>query len=275
MICAWDALLGILPLWLREDVDKIGSEIMQELRLRMHAPPELVLDRKSIFLKRIIGPEDISFTVNAASRYSPWTAASMAKGFLTAPGGHRIGLCGETVCKEGSVTGIREVTSLNIRVARDFSGIGVPVLSAKGSVLILGPPGWGKTTLLRDMIRQLSGYFCVSVIDERGELFPGGISRGKRMDVLTGAGKNQGIDMVLRTMGPQWIAVDEITAAQDCDAIVNAHGCGVRFIATAHSGSMEDFCSRPVYRELVKNRVFETVYIMCPDKSFRRESVTW
>lgn len=271
MICAWDALLGILPQWIREDVDKLGRETMQELRLRINAPPEMVLNMHSMFLKRTVSREDISFIVNTASRYSPWMTASIAKGYLTAPGGHRIGLCGEVVCKEGSVSGIREVTSLNIRIARDFPGIGTGVLSAKGSVLILGPPGWGKTTLLRDMIRQLSEHECVAVVDERSELFPCGLPRGKRMDILTGAGKAQGMEMVLRSMGPKWIAVDEITASEDCDAILGAYGCGVRLIASAHGSSVEDFCKRPMYKPLVQNGIFETVYVMLPDKSFRRE----
>ena len=121
------------------------------------------------------------------------------------------------------------------------------------------------------MIRQLSTCSCVAVVDERGELFPESMSRGKRMDVLTGAPKYQGIDMVLRSMGPQWIALDEITASEDCDAIVQAHGCGVRLIASAHSGSQEEFCRRTVYKPLVHHGIFETVYIMCPDKTFRTE----
>lgn len=271
MICAWNALLGILPLWLREDVDNLGKSAMQELRLRINAPPEIVMNFQSVFLKRHIQREDISFVVNTASRYSPWTAASMAKGYLTAQGGHRIGICGEAICKDGVVTGIRDISSLNIRIARDFPGIGEAVLSAKGSVLILGPPGWGKTTLLRDMIRCLSRYSCVSVVDERAELFPEGVTGGKRMDILTGVPKHVGIEMVLRSMGPEWIAVDEITAASDCEAILQAYGCGVRLIATAHGSSLEDFYRRTVYKPLVNNRIFETVYVMCPDKSFRTE----
>lgn len=271
MICAWDALLGILPLWLREDVDKLGKDRLQELRMRINGPPELLLDFRSVFLKRAVCREDISFVVNGASRYSPWAAVTIAKGYLTAPGGHRIGLCGEIVSKEGEITGIREISSLNIRVARDFPGIGKPVLSAKGSVLILGPPGWGKTTLLRDMVRQLSENACVAVVDERGELFPSGLPLGKRMDVLTGAPKKQGMEMVLRSMGPQWIAVDEITAEGDCEAILQAFGCGVNLIASAHGACIEDFYRRAVYKPLINHRIFETVYIMCPDKSFRTE----
>lgn len=271
MRCAWDAFLRILPQWMRADVDRLGKESAQELRLRINAPPELVIDSGSVFLNRLICSEDISFTVNSASRYSPWAAVSISKGYITAPGGHRIGICGTVVCKDGEITGIREIHSLNIRIARDFPGIGEMVCSANGSVLILGAPGWGKTTLLRDMIRQISQKECIAVVDERGELFPEGFVRGKKMDVLTGVSKKQGIEMVLRCMGPSWIAVDEITATDDCSAILQADGCGVRMIATAHGRSMDDFHRRPVYRKLEKSEIFETVFVLRPDKTFRKE----
>lgn len=271
MNCQWNALLGILPLWMRTDVDRLGKEAMQELRLRINAPPELTMASGSLFLTRKIRREDIDFTVNAASSFSPWAAATIAKGYLTAEGGHRIGLCGEAVCKGGSVTGIRQITSLNIRVARDFPDIGRAILSARGSVLILGAPGWGKTTLLRDMARQLSSRDCVAVVDQRGELFPEGISRGRRMDVLFGTPKDQGVDMVLRTMGPEWIALDEITAPEDSTAVLQAFGCGVRILASAHGTSLEDFRRRLVFQPLVRSGVFETAFILGADKSFRQE----
>lgn len=273
MICAWDALLGVLPLWLRADVDRLGKDTMQELRLRINAPPELVMESESLYLSRRITREDIAFTVNTASRYSPWASESLSKGFLTAPGGHRIGLCGEVVSKQGYVTGLRQINSLNIRVARDFPGIGDAILTAKGSVLILGAPGWGKTTLLRDMIRYISLKETICAVDERGELFPEGLSVGKKLDILLGAPKGQGISMVLRTMGPKWIGVDEITAQEDCEAILQSTGCGVRLIATAHGTSIEDFCSRMVYQPLIQNGVFQTIYILHSNKSFSIERV--
>ena len=271
MLCPWDQLLAILPTWIRADVDRFGRQTLQELRMRINSPPELVCGCESLFLNRNIQADDISFTVNTASKYSPWASASISKGYITATGGHRIGLCGEAVFKDGKITGMREIHSLNIRVARDFPGIGKQVLSAKGSVLILGAPGWGKTTLLRDMVRQLAGRYCVAVVDERGELFPSGIQRGKKMDVLLGAPKSIGVEMVLRTMGPQWIAVDEITADEDCTAILNADGCGTKLIATAHGNTLEDFYKRNGYGKLVDNKVFETAYILCSDKTFRME----
>ena len=123
MMCAWKQLLSVLPPRLRPEVDRLGKNALQELRLRLGMPPELVLSGESRWLGCCVSREDLNYCINAASRYSPWAAATTAQGYLTAPGGHRIGLCGEVVCKDGIVTGIREISSLCIRVARDFPGI--------------------------------------------------------------------------------------------------------------------------------------------------------
>jgi len=271
MMCAWKELLSILPQRLRQDVDRLGKESMQELRLRINAPPELVLGGKSLWLSGMTGREEVSFVVNTASRYSPWTAETAAQGYITAPGGHRIGLCGEVVCRQGRVEGMREIHSLCIRVARDFPGIGSEVGSLPGSVLILGAPGWGKTTLLRDLIRRRSEREPVSVVDERGELFPTGFSRGKRTDILTGCPKPAGVEMALRTMGPGCIAVDEITAEADCAALLHAANCGVHLLATAHGVSSRDYRSRSAYRALASQGVFDTLILLRKDKTYHVE----
>lgn len=271
MTCAWKELLSILPAWLGPEVDRQGKDTLQELRLRINAPPELIFSGRSGWVGRNITGEDLQFIVNAASRYSPWAAATTAQGFLTARGGHRIGLCGSAVVQNGVMTGIRELTSLCIRVARDFSGIGLEVAKAEGSVLILGPPGWGKTTLLRDVIRQVAQRESVCVADERGELFPEGIPRGKRTDILTDCPKGSAIPMLLRTMSPAVIAVDEITDREDCEALIQAANCGVRLLASAHGRCVEDLYRRPVYRRLLEHSVFDVVVLLNKDRSYQME----
>ncbi len=276
MRCAWKELLDILPRWMITDVDALGRSSLQELRLRLDAPPELVSCDSVQRLGRQVSSEDLSYCVNAASRYSPWAAATIAQGFLTVSGGHRIGLCGEAVLKNKEITGIRKVTSLCIRVARDFPGIGSSAAGLRGSMLILGAPGRGKTTLLRDIARQISEKSTVAVVDERGEIFPSGFVRGDRMDVLTGVPKAGGVEMVLRTMGPEWIAVDEITAEEDCRSLLQAQGCGVRLLATAHAGSLDEFRVRPIYKALLDNHVFDYLLILHSDKSYGTERIhTW
>ena len=274
MRCAWKELLEILPQRLRREVDQQGIDGLQELRLRFHAPPELVLQGESRWLQGNITREELSFVVNAASRYSPWAAESISQGFLTSPGGHRIGICGQAVYKEGRVSGMREITSLCIRVARDFPELGDRLKGLCCSVLILGAPGWGKTTLLRCLIRQYAQNIQVSVVDDRGELFPDGFVRGPKMDVLTGCPKGEAMERVLRTMGPACIAVDEITAEEDCKALISAANCGVILLATAHGASLRDFRTRPVYQRLSGQGVFDTLVTLKPDKSWQVERIT-
>lgn len=273
MICAWEALLAVLPDWLSRDVDRYGRWELQEIRLRRGQVAELILNGKSLWLDRIVSGDDLNFVINTSSRYSPWSATTMENGFITAAGGHRIGICGETVVRDGKMTGIRSVHSVCIRVAKDYSGIAGSASGLKGSILLLGPPGSGKTTLLRDLARAVSAVETVAVVDERGELFPEGIRRGRRMDVISGCGKSRGIEILLRTMGPACIAVDEITTEQDCNALIHAGWCGVRLLATAHAASVSDLTQRPVYRSLVSCKLFDHILVLGRDKSWQEEAV--
>lgn len=274
MICAWQELLAVLPLWMRKSVDMIGADFLREIRLRIDSPPELILKEKSCWLERNVTQDDLHFTVNAASRYSPWAAGTSAMGYITIKGGHRIGLCGDAVLKHGELTGIRTYQFLCIRIAKDIPDLAMGLEKIRGSILILGPPGWGKTTLLRDMIRRIGNNETVGVVDERGELFPQGFSRGRRTDILTGCSKEQGIYMLLRTMGPSCIAVDEITDQKDASALLHAANCGVRLLASAHAESLHQFQKRAVYCALIENHVFDTVLVLKKDQSYTTERVT-
>lgn len=272
MTCAWEKFIQILPQWMKEDVDRLGKDTLQELHLRLQAEPELVLSDRIVYLKRTVAAADLAFCVQAASRYSPWASDTICRGYITAPGGHRIGISGMAVYKDDIFSGIREVTSLCIRIARDFPGISAGI-KQQGSLLILGAPGWGKTTLLRDYIRNRAYKETVAVVDERGELFPDGFLKGKRMDILVGSKKADGIERLLCTMAPQCIAVDEVTAEEDCQAICYAVGCGVNLIATAHAGSMDDFYHRPVYRRIADMNLFDNCVILRKDRSFSVERI--
>lgn len=271
MTCAWKELLAVLPMWMRKEVDAQGAALLQELRLRINSPPELVFAVGSRWLDRRITDEDLRYTVNAAAQYSPWTAASAAQGYITVSGGHRIGLCGETIMQQGVITGIRKISSLCIRVARDFPGIAAGIKTIPGSVLILGPPGSGKTTLLRDLIRQRENTEKICVVDERKELFPVGLPMGNRVDILFGCCKKDGIQMLLRTMGPTCIAMDEITDPEDTQALLQAANCGVHLLATAHAASIADFQERSIYRPLLESQIFSVFVVLRKDKTYTVE----
>lgn len=278
MRCAWQAYLNLMPHWMRCEVDKIGREALQELRLRIGSEPELTMQNGNHLLTKVATREDLTFVINAASEYSPWAAATVRQGFITAAGGHRIGICGQCTVTDGKLRGIAVPTSLCLRVARDFPGISDLSVKNTGSILIIGPPGSGKTTLLRDLIRCKSdiGPGSIGVVDEREELFPtfkgqACFPAGKRTDIISGCSKSEGIEAILRCMNPHWIAMDEITAAADCEALLHAGWCGVNLMATAHASSLSELKTRSVYKPLLQNNLFSTILILRRDKSWTME----
>ena len=276
MICKWQELLWILPLWLRSEVDKQKNRSINEIRLRLHSPPEIISQEGCSILTRCTTAEDLYFCMNAATKYSPWTSSSIKDGFITAAGGHRIGLCGECVYAGDQLKNINALTSLCIRVAKDCPGLTDSLQNINGSVLIIGKPGSGKTTFLRDLVRNLSQKERVTVIDERRELFPVvagqfAFDRGPHTDVLSGCKKTAGLEMAIRTMAPDIVAVDEITGSRDCMALENAAWCGVRILATAHAGSRSELFFRKIYQPLLQNKIFQTLIVLQKDKSWKQE----
>ena len=274
MICAWQAYWNLLPITLREEVSKVGDRL-QETRMRLGAPVELILENKSVYLKTIARKQDLDFTINCVSRYSPWSSHSIQQGYITGQGGHRVGICGQV---QDNGLGFHTITSLCIRAAKDFPGIAQNAANIPGSILVIGPPGCGKTTFLRDLIRQRSQSETIAVVDEKGEIFPyisgdACFEKGLHTDVITGCTKAYGIESVLRNMGPNTIAVDEITSPEDCQSLELAGWCGVHLLATAHASSVIDLQRRSVYRPLKESKIFSHCVILNHNRTWNIERI--
>lgn len=233
--------------------------------------------------------QDIRDALEYMSRYSLYAFdEELRQGFLTIPGGHRIGLAGQAVVDRTAVKTLRNISFLNIRVAREVKGCADGLLpwlyqeGELGSALIISPPRCGKTTLLRDLIRQVSNGWerggiasviipgiTVGVVDERSELGAcyQGVPQhdlGERTDVLDGCPKAEGIMMLIRSMGPRVVAVDEIGSREDMEALQYGINCGCRILATVHGNSLEDILRKPLLGELVESEVFARYVLLEP-----------
>lgn len=289
---AFDQAASVLPPGLRRPALALRPEWREraeELRLRAGRPMTVLVDggEHPVAGTEAVREEDLRTVLEIASQASAHTVLERVRhGFVTVRGGHRIGLCGTAVVERGEVTNLRWLSSMNIRIARQVNGAAAEVLSAVqaggrvASALILAPPGAGKTTLLRDLIRALSGGeggppVRVGVADERGELaamregLPE-LDLGPCTDVMDGCAKAVGMGMLLRGMSPRVLAVDEITDPADAEAALQAVGCGVSLLATAHGGNMKDLYLRNVYRPLLEGGVFEKLVTITRDQTGKR-----
>jgi len=253
----------------------------EELRLRIGRPLSVTLPAAELPLPqtRVIRG-DLEQVLDRATEYSRYVAAeTLCHGYVTAQGGFRIGVCGTALPQGGRNEGIRDVSSLAIRITRVREGAARPILpelledGRPLSTLVLSPPGGGKTTLLRDLVRLLSQGTelaqprRVALVDERGEL--AAVHRGRpqlevgcRTDVLDGCPKALAVPMLLRAMTPQVIALDEVALPGDVEAVCAAANCGVTLLATVHAASLQDLQGRPVGRALLACGVFRRAVVI-------------
>lgn len=291
-------ILEALPLNLREIIMNIPATHaadVEEIRLRTNKPliiysnnEDIHLDIKGGIVKDknksyMVTAMDISKVFELITDYSIYALEEeLRNGFVTIKGGHRVGISGRVVLNGNKIKTIKDISGLNIRISKQKLGISDELMnfvitSTKNfmNTLIISPPQSGKTTLLRDIIRNLSNgmkkpYFSgfkVSVVDERSEIagcFQGVPQNdiGYRSDVLDACPKAEGIMMLIRSMSPQIIATDEIGKKEDIEAIEEALTAGIKIITTVHGKDLEDVTQRPTLNQLLNKKVFERMIIL-------------
>ncbi len=273
-IARFDGAVQLLPGELRQRARRLLSRersLAEEFRLRRGQVPTVLLPEGEVPLggEPVTGAELEALLERATSASFHTVQDSLRRGYVTVRGGYRLGLCGTAVTEEGCMTGLRSLSSAALRISREVRGVGEQVLDricpggSFASTLILSPPGGGKTTLLRDLIRLLSDrkQLRVAAADERGEIaamWQGerGMDVGRYTDVLEGCSKAEGAMALLRAMNPQVLAMDEITQPEDVEAMLQASYCGVQLLATAHAASFADLQRRGLYRQVLESGMF-------------------
>ncbi|MCL4425996.1 MAG: stage III sporulation protein AA [Firmicutes bacterium] len=288
-------VLPFLPARIQRALLELSPEIqeaVEEIRLRRGRPAMIHYGHRDLVLVQggepvVVGESDITRTLQQVGDSSLYAyEEEIRNGFLTMRGGHRVGLVGQAVLEGGRVKTLRHLSGLNIRIVREFPGVARPVLPhllafdrwGNGRVmngLIISPPQAGKTTLLRDLTRLLSsgaeslGWNGVKVglVDERSEVaacYQGVPQRdvGMRTDVIDACPKAEGIMMLLRSMSPAVVVVDEIGRREDVLAVEEAINGGVAVLASAHGLGKDDLSRRPMLQGLLETAVFDRIIIL-------------
>lgn len=290
----WSDALQFFPSELRQVLMKIPVEFQRkliEIRIRVNRPVELNFGLSSNLLAKdgtltsdqqralITGAEDLQKMINAFTNSSLYAIEEeLIQGYLSLPGGHRVGVTGQTIYNGESLRIIRNISSINFRIARPVKGIARPILPFlwKGGcflkTLIIGAPATGKTTLLREIIREVSAGIPelaipgihVGLVDERSEIAGSyrGIPQldvGPKTDVLDGCSKRDGVYLLLRAMNPQLIATDEVGREGDLRVIEDIINAGVGLIATAHAANLGEAMLRPGLKKVLEAGAVERI----------------
>lgn len=270
-------ILRILPGHIRTFINELPEgqiKELEEIRIRIERPIEIIARGRPFFLPYVVKPDDAQKLLNKISNFSIYTLEEeLRRGYITIPGGHRIGLAGKVILENGTVKAIRDVSSFNIRVAREKVGIAdhlIPQIYDGGwlHTMIIGPPQTGKTTLLRDIGRIISQgrenipSRKVGIVDERSEIAGSvhGVPQltfGPRVDVLDACPKAEGMMMMIRSMSPEVLIVDEIGRKEDCEAVLEAVNAGITLIITTHGHSLTEVRNRPILQPVLEMGIFE------------------